>query len=219
MGSLCSPTTRIKKCVKIGKSRNATTAVIRLKIKWATATSFLSGIPPIAPRIAVTVVPMLVPMTIAADCSKLSICTYNALKTIAVAAELDWIRAVITKPIPTNAISGKFENLARSIVPAKDSMAVFMISRPKNKRPNPTSTLASALTLLCEVAKMSNNPPAPIIGSAKASILTLNPRVATIHAVTVVPTFEPKITAIPEYNEIKEALTNDSVINVTTEEL
>ena len=127
--------------------------------------------------------------------------------------------AVRTKPIATKAMSGKFVNLARSIASAKEPMAVFINSKPRNKRPNPISILAIALILLCEDAKMSNSPPIPMIGRAKASILTLNPSVATIHAVTVVPIFEPNITAIPECNEMREALTNDKVINVTTEEL
>jgi len=57
---------------------------------------------------AVTVVPILAPMTIAADCSKFNICAYRALSIIAVVAELDWINAVIRKPIPTNTMRGKF---------------------------------------------------------------------------------------------------------------
>ena len=49
---------------------------------------------------------------------------------------------------------------------------------------------------------------------AKAEILKLNPKRATIHAVIVVPMFAPKITEIDCPSEISPAFTNETTITV-----
>ena len=59
----------------------------------------------------------------------------------------------------------------------------------------------------------------PIIGSTKAEMLTLKPNKAIIHAVKVVPTLAPKITAIDWASDIRPALTKLTTITVDADEL
>ena len=72
--------------------------VVRLKRICANAARFLSLEPPIAPRIAVAVVPTLAPITKAAACSKFKIPVKRALWAMAMEAELLWIIAVRNSP-------------------------------------------------------------------------------------------------------------------------
>ena len=55
-------------------------------------------------------------------------------------------------------------------------------------------------------------------GIAKAEMSTLNPKSEMIHAVKVVPTFAPKMTAIDCCREMSPALTNETIIVVVAEE-
>ena len=65
----------------------------------------------------------------------------------------------------------------------------------------------------------NNGVPNPINGNAKTVILTLKPKSAIIHAVTVVPTFAPIMTAIDCPNVINPAFTKLTTITVEADEL
>ena len=56
-------------------------------------------------------------------------------------------------------------------------------------------------------------------GIAKEAILTLKPKSEIIHAVTVVPTLAPIITAIDWLSESKPAFTKLTIITVVADEL
>jgi len=62
-------------------------------------TRFLDGIPPMEPRRTVTVVPILAPMTMAIECSRVSRPPLSPVRMMAMLAELDCIRAVIRMPM------------------------------------------------------------------------------------------------------------------------
>lgn len=65
----------------------------------------------------------------------------------------------------------------------------------------------------------SNGIANPINGSANIEMLTLNPKIEIIQAVTVVPTLAPMITAIDCAKDINPALTKLTTITVDAEEL
>ena len=96
------------------------------------------------------------------------------------------------------------------------TLALIML-RPinRNEKPMINSPIDLYLLLLENRSKIAN----PMSGTARALMLTLTPKIAIIHAVNVVPTFAPIITAIDCSSDIKPALTKLTTITVEAEEL
>jgi len=85
----------------------------------------------------------------------------------------------------------------------------------RNEKPIRNSPIDFARLLLVN----SNITAKPISGSIAIEMLTLNPNRAIIHAVNVVPTFAPIMTAIDCANVIKPAFTKLTTITVDADEL
>ncbi len=87
---------------------------------------------------------------------------------------------------------------------------------PRNRRPNPNSTsLLSRFRL--RLLNISGRAKA-IAVRARRDMFILKPSRATIHPVTVVPIFAPRITPIAWINSIKPAFTKLTTITVVADD-
>jgi hypothetical protein len=167
-----------------------------LEPTWAAATRFLSGLPPTAPIIAVTVVLTPVPAANAAAASSPSTPLCGAERALIIAAELDRITAV--KATPSKAIdhSGSPANGLTSNWVAKRSTPCFMRSSPNSSRPSPTISIGISRRRPPRGSRALPSPPAPSGASASVDRSSLNPSVGTSQAVAVVPRLAPRFTPI-----------------------
>ena len=85
----------------------------------------------------------------------------------------------------------------------------------RNAKPRPNSPIDFVRLFL----EKSNGTDIPIKGNANAAISTLKPKRAMTHAVNVVPTLAPIITAIDCANVINPAFTKLTTMTVEAEEL
>ena len=86
-----------------------------------------------------------------------------------------------------------------------------------NRNANPTRN--SPIDFVRLFLEKSSGMARPISGSTNADMLTLKPNRAMTHAVNVVPTLAPMITAIDCARVIRPALTKLTTITVEAEEL
>ena len=77
----------------------------------------------------------------------------------------------------------------------------------------------SPMDLVRLFLEKSNGTEHAMSGRMKSDVSTLNPNKAMIHAVKVVPTFAPKMTAIDWASVIKPAFTKLTTITVEADEL
>lgn len=94
---------------------------------------------------------------------------------------------------------------------------MLMRSRPMKRNAKPIKN--SPIDLLRLDLANSNGIDRPMTGNTNAEILTLNPNRAITHAVNVVPTLAPMITAIDWPSDIRPALTKLTTITVEADEL
>ncbi len=92
-----------------------------------------------------------------------------------------------------------------------------MRSRPMKRNEKPIKN--SPIDLLRLLLLKSRGMESPITGRTKADMFTLKPKRAIIHAVNVVPTFAPMITAMDCPSDIRPALTKLTTITVEADEL
>ncbi len=92
----------------------------------------------------------------------------------------------------------------------------FKYSSPRNSNPNPMSI--SPISFLLNFLTTINTKPMPIAGNDKALIFTLNPKIATIHPVTVVPMLAPIITPMDCVNWSNPAFTKLTTITVVADD-
>ncbi len=85
----------------------------------------------------------------------------------------------------------------------------------RNEKPIKNSPIDLLRLLLLKSRGMES----PITGRTKADMFTLKPKRAIIHAVNVVPTFAPMITAMDCPSDIRPALTKLTTITVEADEL
>ena len=84
----------------------------------------------------------------------------------------------------------------------------------RNEKPIKNSPIDLLRLLLLKSRGMES----PITGRTKADMFTLKPKRAIIHAVNVVPTFAPMITAMDCPSDIRPALTKLTTITVEADE-
>ncbi len=98
-------------------------------------------------RNAVTVVPILAPMMIPVACTRFRSPEFTKPTTITVVAELDWMSAVTSAPIPTafKGLAVTFSRMNLSFDPAAFSSPSPIIFRPYKKSPSPPSNAISIL--------------------------------------------------------------------------
>ncbi len=90
-------------------------------------------------------------------------------------------------------------------------------SRPMNRNAKPMKN--SPIDLLRDFFANRRGTESPISGSTNADMLTLNPNRAMIHAVNVVPTLAPMITAMDCASVMSPAFTKLTTITVEADEL
>ena len=185
------------------------------------ATRLLARLPTTAARLAVKVVPMFSPRTMAKACSKLMTPETRAAKVNAVAAEEDWIKAV--SPAPNNKnktlLPSPSPRLGRKV--AKSSWAPstaiwsFNRSKPMNSKAKPKTM--SAICLGTRRSSNNSGTASPASGSAK-SLSENPPKDNTINqAVIVVPTLVPSSTPTDSRMVSNPAFTKLTNVTVTAE--
>ncbi len=206
--------------ISSGSSAIATAPVTRLKITWVAATRRAFEVAPSADRIAVEVVPMLVPITIAHAASIDISPPWAAVMMIAITAPEACISTVSRVPMPTR-ISQPVKPGAmwscRFMVAPKPEKVSLSASMPRKSTPKPASAWPSARWRTVRPASI-RVAPMPTKGSAKASIRKLKPSAATSQALSVVPTLEPKITHIAFCSDSSPVLTKPMLATVTAVE-
>ena len=127
-----------RKGLKISRAR---TVPVTLNATWTRAVRRAFTLAPKLDITASTVEPILLPRTIAALSSQLKLPLAAIVRTIAVMAELEWIRAVIMAPIST---PKKIPPIPQLFIAVKSLAAAGPSSRlslrspsPINKRANP----------------------------------------------------------------------------------
>lgn len=188
---------------------------MRLNSTCAAAARRAFAVAPAAAMAAVTVVPMLVPMTTAAapcavsrpDCAALSASVSAALELcISTVMNTPTSNCISTAPTPLPA--GRVTPCA---TPSKASLSTSM---PMNSRPNPASAVPSAPRRR-PAPLMRRATPRPTSGRASASIFTPKPSTATIQPVIVVPTLAPNTTHSDWEKLSSPALTKPITATVT----
>lgn len=91
------------------------------------------------------------------------------------------------------------------------------MSNPMNRNAKPM--VNSPMDFVRPLLENSNGTARPIMGSANADMSTLKPNNAIIHAVNVVPTLAPMITAIDWASVMRPAFTKLTTITVDADEL
>lgn len=150
---------------------------------------------PIEDKTASIVVPMLLPKTKAAESFQLIEPVAAIVKIIAVKALEEWMRLVKTAPIQTPTMIPENPQSVMLFIKLTDSGFNERVSpsksKPKNNIPKPRKR--SEKFLIFDFFNDFRKKPIPINGIAIADTLKEKPKNETIHAVTVVPMFAPKM--------------------------
>ena len=171
-------------------------------------------------KMASIVEPILLPNVIAQAVSHVIIPLNAIVITMALKAEDECIKAVITIPTKTAIKIEKNPQLCILERNVKFSASKVNTSesplRPRKSNPKPM--IASPIFLDLESFIKVKKKPRPKIGSANVEILKLNPNKETIHAVIVVPIFAPKITPTDCVSVKRPALIKEITMTVVAPE-
>ena len=165
---------------------------------------------------------MLLPNTTAHAISKPIQPFVLITSTMANVAADDCMTMVIAMPTNTNSSTEAkplLEYWARNsrVLASSSGTLALIMPKPMNRNEKPMMNSPIDLyRLFFEKRRMIDK---PINGTAKALMLTLTPKIEIIHAVNVVPTLAPIITAIDCCSDINPALTKLTTITVEADEL
>jgi hypothetical protein len=187
---------------------------------WASAVRRAAVEPPMAAIAAVTVVPMLWPITSAAAWFISTAPEWTAASVVAIAALDDCITTVITAPTPTSSRRPPRlspGNAAGSIRVDSACIPACKVSIPTKMRPNP----ARASPPEASLPRPSRRSSAPTATRGRATVprLSFSPTSDTIHPVLVVPRFAPMITPTACGKVSSPALTKPIVVSTVALEL
>jgi len=172
-----------------------------LNMVCESAARFAEGLPTEAAMLAVMVVPIFSPRTIAQAIGNGIHPMLSIIRVIAIVADDDWSTRVSTEPKPRKIRTDQnpnpdhvFTNSNTSGVCLRSGTESFMNERPRKRSEKPTTS--SPMFLLWFFFEIDRMNPTSIKGTARIEISALNPSHATIHAVTVVPMLAPMMTPI-----------------------
>ena len=170
------------------------------------------------------VVPMLLPSTMAQPIENGIQPLLHIIITMAnVAAEL-WITMVISKPAmmkmsternPFWVYDCRKANISGS--DCRSGTDELIYCRPRNSTEKPMRNSPVDFHLFFCINSIGTA--MPMMGTARAYMLTLNPNIDIIQAVAVVPMLAPIITAIDSASVIRPAFTKLTTITVDADEL
>ena len=196
----------------------------RLNSRCPIAVRFAATFPLIDARIGVIVVPIFEPSTSAHARSKVIHPFVHIISVIANVAADDCITIVNTMPTARNIniedmpiVAYSFRKANISGLLCRSGTYSDIMSRPMKRNEKPTRN--SPIDFVRPFLENSSGTARPMRGRTNADMLTLNPNRAITHAVNVVPTFAPKITAIDWARVIRPALTKLTTITVDADEL
>ena len=185
------------------------------------ATRLLARLPTTAARLAVKVVPMFSPRTMAKACSRLMTPDTRAARVNAVAADEDWIKAVNPAPNSKNStlLPNPSPRWGKKVVNNSwaPSTAIWSFNRsnPMKSKANPKTM--SAICLGTRRSSNNSGTARPASGSAK-SLSENPPKDSTINqAVIVVPTLVPSSTPTDSRMVSNPAFTKLTSVTVTAE--
>ena len=176
-----------------------------------------------AAMLAVMVVPIFSPKTIAQAMLNGIQPMLSMMSVIAIVADDDWSTSVRIVPNARNnntepkpCADHAVTNSSTSGVWRKSGTDSFMNERPKNKRLKPT--ISSPIFLRLLRFELENKKPSNIKGIASTDMSALKPSHDTIHAVIVVPMLAPMITLIACVRVSSPALTKLTTITVVADD-
>lgn len=219
VGSVLSPKMKKSSCLNGWYANVTITIVVMLNVKWPNATCLFVDCVLVLERKPTSVVviadPMFAPITSPRAISIEIRPELRAVRMITVAPVLVCMIVVMIVPISTYPQIERCAYCSNETAWAISSTLSFIYPSPRKRNQNPTRNFPIE-TILGDPEKIIiESAPIPIIGSAAASMLSLNQRSEISHGVSVVPTFAPITTPSAFESPIIPAPTKPRVIIVT----